>query len=164
MQNHCDEATMQLRTLTRADARIHAKMAIRRAGQKTAFKKRPAKTSVAGPRSSSSLYESGSSNLCRGGAVMIKTIMEPTSAVRRRAAKARVGRMTSVSQRETAFGMAEPRRGRSERSQPRDDLSSRSNDRHQETSRDDRRDRHDQKQAQAQERARASSNVNIIKE
>jgi len=61
--------------------------------------------------------------------------------------------------------MAELRRGRSERSQPRDDLSSRSNDRRQKTSKADRRYCHKQnkcksKRENEQEQAQASKSSN----
>ena len=81
-------------------------MAIQKAGQQTAS--RNTRQDERG-WTSSSRYESGASNLCRGGAVMIKMIMDPTSVAKRQAAEARAGRMTSASQQETAMGMAEPR-------------------------------------------------------
>ena len=84
VQGHCD-AMMQSRVLTRADARIQPRW------QSEKQVNRPLQDEFGS--TSSSRYESGASNLCRGGAVRDDQDnhgMEPTSAVERRAAPRRV--------------------------------------------------------------------------
>ena len=81
--------------------------------------------------------------------------------------------MTSVSRQEIAIGMAEPRRGRSKRSQSRDNLISRSNESRQKTSKANRpyfreqnkrkSKRQNKRQSKRESERELAQNVNIIK-
>ena len=113
VQRHYD-AMMQSRALTRADARIWPRWQSDKRVNRP-LQEIPAKTSVEQQPPREWKEQPLSRRSCDDqddhGAKI---------AVKRREAEARPGRMTSVSRRETAMGMAEPRRGRSERSQPRE--------------------------------------------
>ena len=114
VQRHCD-AMMQSRALTRADARIQPRWQSEKQVNRP-LQEIPAKMSVEQQPPREWKEQPLSRKSCND-----QDDHGAKSAVERRADEARAGRMTSVSRRETAMGMAEPRRGRSERLQPRDD-------------------------------------------